>query len=209
MHDNIEVIKKRIKEKRSNLFQKNSDFKDEKTYISKLFTRVLLAIIFTLTSIIYINYSNKNLLLYKEHVLNKNISFGKINSIYKKYFGKILPLENIINEPTQSAFNEKLTYTNIEAYLNGSKLTVSPSYAIPIIESGIVVFTGEKEGYKNTIIIQGIDGVDIWYGNIKNSNLKLYDYIEKGTLLGETNEDILYLILQKNGEYLSYEDYEK
>ena len=38
---------------------------------------------------------------------------------------------------------------------------------------------GEKEGYGNTLIIQGADGVDIWYGNVNSTSLKLYDYIER------------------------------
>ncbi len=48
-----------------------------------------------------------------------------------------------------------------------------------LFESGIVVYIGEKENYKQTVIVQQMNGVDVWYGNIKQANVKLYDYVEK------------------------------
>jgi len=49
-------------------------------------------------------------------------------------------------------------------------------------------------------------GVDFWYGNIASTSLKLYDYIEKGSLIGEVNNE-LYMIFSKDGKYLNYEEY--
>ena len=74
---------------------------------------------------------------------------------------------------------------------------------VPSLESGIVVFVGEKEKYGNIVIIQSKDKVDYWYGNMDNLNIKLYDYVEKGNLLGVA-DNYLYLLFQKNGEYLDY-----
>ena len=69
------------------------------------------------------------------------------------------------------------------------------------------MFIGEKEGYGNTVIIQGIDGVDIWYANIENVGVKLYDYTLNGTVLGETIDDKLYLVIKKDNDFIKYEDY--
>ena len=66
---------------------------------------------------------------------------------------------------------------------------------------------GEKENYGDVIIVQGIDGVEIWYGNMANTSVKLYDYIEKGTLLGEVTDNILYLVYSKDGNILNYQEY--
>ena len=63
--------------------------------------------------------------------------------------------------------------------------------------------------YGYTIIIEGIDGVDIWYANIENTSLKLYDYVKKGNYLGETKNNNLYLVFEKNQEFLKFEDYIK
>ena len=78
---------------------------------------------------------------------------------------------------------------------------------IPTLESGIVVFIGEKEGYNKTIIVQGIDGVDIWYGNVVDYTINLYDYVNKGDIISKVNDNKLYLVLVKNNTYINYEDY--
>ena len=87
------------------------------------------------------------------------------------------------------------------------KLTVDENYMVPVLESGIVIFLGEKEGYGNTVVIEQVDGVDVYYSNISTDNVKLYDYVEKGTLLGEAENKKLYLVFQKDGTFLNYKDY--
>ena len=96
---------------------------------------------------------------------------------------------------------------NKSIYYDGVQLEVSPSYLVPALEDGLVVFIGEKENYGDVIIIQGINGVDIWYGNMANTSIKLYDYVEKGTLLGEVKENSLYLVYSKDDKFLNYEEY--
>ena len=90
---------------------------------------------------------------------------------------------------------------------DGVMLTVEENYMVPTLESGIVVFMGEKDGYGTTVIIEQIDGVDVWYSNIKTNDIKMYDYIEKGSLIGETNGKKLYMVFQKEGAYLDYKKY--
>ena len=142
-------------------------------------------------------------MFYKE-VYTTNISFAPLTEVYNKYIGKLDIFNELSSEPV---FNEMLFYNNKESYLDGVKLKIE-SNLVPINESGIVVFIGEKEGYGNTIIIQRIDGVDEWYGGIINTNVKLYDYVEKGKLLGEI-EEYLYLVYKKDGNILNYEEYLK
>ena len=83
---------------------------------------------------------------------------------------------------------------------------MSEKYAVPAIKEGMVVFVGEKEKYGKTIIISGTDGIDIWYSNI-NSNVKLYDYIEKGKIVGEAIDSKIYLLFKKDKQILNYEEY--
>ena len=101
---------------------------------------------------------------------------------------------------------EEIKYNEVISYNNGAKLNVDSGYLVPVIESGIVVYMGEKDGYGYTIIVQQNDGVDCWYSNI-NTNIKLYDYIEKGSLLGEAKDSNIYLYFQKNGEFIDYKEY--
>lgn len=71
----------------------------------------------------------------------------------------------------------------------------------------MVVYIGNKEKYGNTIIVQQVNGIDVWYSNIKTPSVKLYDYIEEGSLLGEVDKNTLFLIYKKDGKILKYEDY--
>ena len=43
------------------------------------------------------------------------------------------------------------------------------------------------------------------FGNILNTSVKLYEYVTKGNFLGETKDNNLYLVLEKEGEYLDIE----
>ncbi len=193
-----------LKSRRNKYMQTNKKMVPSK-YLKNLITRSLLSIIVLLLGIIMLK-SNKDFLVDK--VFTKNLEFAKISSFYDKYFGSLVP-EIPIKTPTETVFKEELTYQSKDDYLNGVKLNVSDNYLIPVLKSGIIVFSGEKEGYENTIIVQGTDGTDIWYGNVSNSDYKLYDYVEEGALLGETNDNTLYIVLQKDGEFLKFDEYFK
>lgn len=169
----------------------------------KWLMKVCLVTIITLITMILIKHNSKVKNYIYDYVYNHNISFAYINKVYKKYFGNNDLLENKIN--TKPVFSEKLVYTDKEKYNDGLKLTVSDNYLIPTLESGLVVFTGTKEEYGNVVIIQQIDGIDVWYGNLSNINVKLYDYVDKGGLIGSAQNE-LYLVFKKDGEILDYED---
>ena len=77
-----------------------------------------------------------------------------------------------------------------------------------MIESGLVVYVGEKEGIGNTIIVQQSNGIDVKYGFLDKIDIKVYDYIEKGTIIGNSNNK-LYLEFSKDGKVVSYEPYIK
>lgn len=204
--NDIEIIRQRIRHKQSTYNIKEKLFKNIK--ISKIFSKILITIIMFLgLSITLKVYPNSKEFIYKK-VFEKNFSFASVNKVYNKYLGNVLPVKSIFKEETKAVFKEELAYNNQEEYLDGVKLTVTDNYLIPVMESGMVVFIGEKEGYGNTIIVQQINGVDTWYGNISTSDVKLYQYIEKGSLLGETSKE-LYLVFKKDGEVLNYNEYIK
>ena len=176
--------------------------KSIKIFISK----ILLTIIIFLTGMIIV----KNDVGLKKIIINniyeKNLKFAKFKGLYQKYFGNILSIDKIIKEETP-VFNEKLSYTKKNAYKDGVKLLVSKNYMVPVLESGIVIFMGEKEDYGTTVIVEQIDGIDVFYSNINTTNIKMYDYIEKGQLLGEAKTNIIYLAFQKDGKFLDYKTY--
>ena len=179
----------------------------KKTNVGTIFfIKLLISIVITLVILILIKSSSNFKNSFYKKVYNNNISFTQLKQVYNKYIGNLDIFDNVVK--TEMVFNENLNYKSKEKYLDGVKLNVDTNYLVPINESGIVVFIGEKEGYGNTVIIQRIDGIDEWYGNIENVNIKLYDYVSKGDLLGEVNNN-LYLVYKKDGNVLNYEEYLK
>lgn len=175
--------------------------------LKKMINKILITIIITLLLLIGfkidINFKKK----FNQYVYNTSFPFAKIKEFYKSYFGEDLISKKIDN--SIDVFSEELTYSKKNMYKDGVELTVSSEYMVPSINSGIVVFIGKKDHYENTVIIQQMDGIDTWYGNIDTSNVKLYDYVEKGSLIGQTKDKTLYLVFQKDGKFLDYKDYVK
>lgn len=206
---NVEDIIKKNKEKRRNYTsgEKKEELPKNIKYLKGLISRILITIIFVLGSIIYTNINSDNKKLYKKYVLENSLSFTKINNLYNDLFGEIDFIKK--NKDNSKPVFNNISYTNIENYKNGVKLNVNPNETISVITSGIVVYIGEKEELGNTIIIQGNDGVDIWYSNLTDTNIKVYDYIESGTILGTSNSNEVYLTLLKDGKYMNYEEYIK
>lgn len=176
-------------------------------YLSNLLSKFLLSIIFLMVSIILIKSNSNIKTFYQEDILTKQINFTKFNDFYTKYFGNILPDYTVPNVPTQMASNTEFDYNNGTPYLNGTKLETTENYPVPIITSGIIVFLGEKDSLGPTCIVQGIDGIDIWYSHIDTSSLNLYDYVTEGKILAPTESNYFYLTIDSNGKYLTYDTY--
>lgn len=204
--DNIEIIKNRLKCKRRNKVYSNFSSDEERIKkINNFVSRVLIGFIIFLMCVIVMNVNGDVKSFVKNDILGNNMSFTKISNIYNKYFGKVIPInESGIDDKT--VFNEKLEYSDLKDYKDGYELNVKNNYVVPNIKSGIVVFIGEKEGYGNTIIVQGIDEIEYWYGNIENINVSLYDYISNGSVIGNVKGDKMYLVFQKDGKYLGYDE---
>lgn len=183
-----------------------NDGNELKKFIVSFVSKCLVSIVIFLLLLII---SNKNISL-KEKINNKvfknNISFATINNWCKNKLGGILPFDKVVT-PDVSVFNEKLTYKKQSLYKDGVKLTVEDNYLVPIIESGIVVFMGEKEEYGQTVIVQQVNGIDVWYSNVDTSNISLYQYLTKGNLLGEAKSNYIYMVFQKDGKFLDYKEY--
>lgn len=199
---NIEMIRNEIRNRKP---KKSTSIKIP-VYLSKYLSKFLITMAFTLVTLIVLK-GNKSLqpIFYKE-VYDTNFSFATVNHLYEKYLGSPLPFKDFFKD-IEPVFNEKLTFTEANKYKDGVKLTVEKNYLVPNQLSGLVVFIGEKEGYGKTVVVQQVNGIDLWYSNVNDISVKLYDYIEKGTLIGTTIDNYLYLVYKKDGVVLNYEDY--
>lgn len=177
-----------------------------KKSVRNFITRLLVTVIIFLVGMIMVKSDAKLKNDILENVYDNNIAFTKIKELYQKYFGNILSIDQLaVND--QPVFQEKLSYDKVTPYLDGVKLDVDKNYMVPILESGIVIFIGEKDGYGNTVVVEQVDGVDVYYSNISVDGIQLYDYVEQGKLLGEAQNKKLYLVFQKDGEFLNYKKF--
>lgn len=198
--DEIELALLRHKQRSG----KEKTLESDDRRISKAFTKILLSIILVLGCTIYIKLSPDNLSLFKSSVFESSITFTKFNNWYHSMFGNILPS---FKEPETQTVSSNIEGVQRVDYLDGYKIKISKGSPIKVLASGLLVYLGEKEGYGNVAIIQGVDGVDIWYGGITDLDIKMYDYIETNAIIGNAQEDFYYLLFVKDGQYLKYEEY--
>lgn len=181
--------------------------KNKPSRFSRYCSRFLVLVVITLLALITLK-SNAELrdTVYKR-VFQNNMSFAKINEIYKKYFGSSLPLADNVTENTEMVSKTKIEYSDISKYKDGAKLTVKENYVVPAMDSGLVIFAGQKDDYGNTVIIQRPDNIEVWYANLDNIGVSLYDYIKQGELVGEAQDKTLYMVFTKDGKALDYQKY--
>lgn len=185
---------------------KNKSKKRFSSFLYSVFIKLLICVLIVVSVLIVVKIDKKSSGKISSFLYDNNISFARINKWYNEHFGDILPFGSEAKDSITPVFSESLEYENANIYKDGVSLSVSSSYLVPVLNDGIVVFCGEKEGYGLVVIIQQSDGVDVWYGNIENCNVKLYDYVSKGEFLGEVNSN-LYLVFQKDGKYLDYKEF--
>lgn len=178
-------------------YRKNKNGQSSNNFFKKFSLKLILSIfiLFGVLSIIKLSPDTKDAI--KKELFETNLDFSAVNNL----FSKIFPIEESV-----PVSNDGIKYKKYTPYLDGVKVSTTEGESINLIESGIVVFIGNKEGYGKTLIVQQSNGVDVWYGNLDNINVNIYDYINKNTVIGESKGE-LYLVFQKNGEFLDYKNY--
>lgn len=203
----IDLIKKAIKERRNNNYIKQAKSVIElKPKTFSFIIRLMILCVMFLGALIYIKSSPANKQRFYDTFFKNHLSFTAINNFYNKHLGSVLPFKDLIKN-NKPVFKEKLIYSDSNLYKDGVALKVEQAYLVPVLDDGIVIFTGDKEEYGKTVVVQQNNGIDVWYGNMGNLNIKIYDYIEAGSLLGETTNDKLYLVFKREGKALDYKKY--
>ena len=169
--------------------------------IKKIIYKVLFVVIIVLFGTLIVNKSSSIKDIVYDNVYINYLNFSHLKNIYNTYLGDLIPFQNTIKD--EAVFNEKLKYRDKSIYNNGVKLDLSNNI-VPILDSGIVIFIGNKDGLNKTVIIENSDGVEEWYGNLDNINVNLYDYVKKNDILGDTINNTLYLEFKKDNKSIDY-----
>ena len=199
VQESFDLYNKKLKKEKEN---------DESLFKKIIFSYVikaLLVISLFLISLIYIRGSSTNKTNFKNFVYTNSLSFAKIYNVYNKYLGDVIPFKNTKEKEVSMVSDEKITYTNITKNGNGYLLEVSNNYTVFSLKSGIVI-ESKKEDNKTLIKVQDKQGLEITYKLLDDVNVKLYDYVKKGEIIGRADKK-LYIEFKKDDKYLSYEEY--
>ncbi len=163
----------------------------------KIVNSFLLSVIILLGSLVACNYSSKIKDYYQNTILSKNIRFSDFKKVYHFF----------VKEPQEEmlVFQEQTIYP-IEKINHSTKIFYGED-PIYFLKPGIIVYLGEKDDLGMTMIVQGNDGVDIWYSNLSNTEYHLYDYVSVKDIIGEASNGELIVTIDHDGYYLNYEEY--
>ena len=160
--------------------------------------KLLISIIVVLVCLILCNFSSDFKDGFVKDVLEDNMKFNEFNKIYSKFIGDVegeVLVNNILNN---------VDYEEVDGRY---KFNYGIDSMVEVLVPGIIVFDGEKDDLGNTIIVQGNDGVDVWYSCVTMKEKSLYDYVSKGDILGISNDVYVTISIYEDGKLLDYEEY--
>ncbi len=178
-----------------------------KKMIFSFINRVLFCILLFLVALILTKNKFYKEQIYK-YVYQDHIPFLELEKFYQTYLGKLIPdFSNKKDSDTEMVSSVGNGYDQLEEIENGVLIHVSKGAAISAVESGLVLFLGDKDGLSNVLILEQVDGVEAWYVGVDVTNYKLYDYIEKDTIVGSSLGDTISIYFKRKGESVDYKNY--
>ena len=133
-------------------------------------------------------------------VLEENINFGYFNKLYKRFVSSD-------DEESKLVSNVVVDKTLMEEDNGRYKFNYGVDYPVEVLTPGIIVYYGDKDSLGDTVIVQGNDGVDVWYSGVVMNEYSLYDYVSKGDILGSSTDLYVTVSILEDGELLKYEEY--
>ena len=181
-------------------YNKSKRNKKSRNYFKSFVNRFMICTIILFSILIICNKEEKARIFIKDKLFSEEFNFSNFNKFYNKYVAD--PISKLTDD--MMVFKETENKKEVIEYNGGVKIKDENS-DVKVIESGIVVFIGEKDDLGKTVIIQQSNGIDCTYGNLDNINVNLYSYQTKSSVIGTYN-DYLYLYFEKDGKRVDYKD---
>lgn len=196
--------KKKLKENSNS----NNLKKIKNNYINKLFIRIFLSSVLLLFFVLADHISLKrNKKPFSKYTLESNINYLNVINLCNSVFGNII---NINQEEIN--VNSNIIYSNIDYKNNINIISDYTKQNIVNIKEGIVIKKYKNEDGTTSITILTNDNYYITYNNLSNTDLTIYSYVSKGTIIGTStlieSNYVVYLTIEKEGEYYEYEKFE-
>lgn len=129
--------------------------------------------------------------------MGREFQFAAVSEWYEGKFGKPLAFLPLSGSDKKESWDTDQEYAlpasgrileNFEKNGQGIMIETEKGNPVETMNEGLVVFASVKEGIGKTVIIQHADKSESWYGNLDNISVNLYEYIEKGTVVGTASE---------------------
>ena len=172
--------------------------KRNKRYNDVWLSKLLISIIIVLVCLILCNFSYKFEDKFKNDVLENNMRFDVFNRVYSKF------INNIDEDVMVSNVLGDVEYEEVDGHY---KFNYGIDSMVEVLKPGIIVFNGVQDSLGNTGMVQGNDGVDIWYSGVTLKEYGLYDYVSVGDILGLSNDEYVIISVYDDGKLLDYEEY--
>lgn len=137
--------------------------------------------------------------------LNDDMNFTMVSQWYEKTFGHPLAFlptnehkshvfsgnkDNISSKDFAVPVSGNRTVTeHFSAKNKGITVEAAMNAEVKAIDSGLVIFVGNKTSIGKTVVIQHKDGKESWYGNLENVDVKQYDNVKKDQKLGTVTDE--------------------
>ncbi|WP_100488712.1 M23 family metallopeptidase [Sporolactobacillus pectinivorans] len=159
-----------------------------------------------------------------ETTMTQEFQFAAVSSWYEKNFGNpisFLPVPGVQNSGKSTGtqgtsttqnhdpnFAEPVSGQVTDPYstkTNGVTVKTSSHSAVKAVKDGLVVFVGKKANTGVTVIIQHKGNDESWYGKLDKTNVKVYDEVKQGQVIGTTSggkNGTFYFALKKGEKFI-------
>ncbi|WP_062355481.1 M23 family metallopeptidase [Bacillus kwashiorkori] len=125
-----------------------------------------------------------------KNVMEKEFQFATVADWYESTFGKplaLFPKQNPLTEEKERSYALPASAKIVENFDKDNQgVTIQTVINAPVetIQSGKIIFAGEKETTGKTVIVQHKDNSQAWYGQLSEINVKVYQEVSPGEKLG-------------------------
>ncbi|MDA3129263.1 peptidoglycan DD-metalloendopeptidase family protein [Aliibacillus thermotolerans] len=155
---------------------------------------------------------------YIETAFEEEFSFATATKWYEEHFGSplaFLPFETsmereVTSSDSSTGMSIPVNATVTESFSENGKgiiFETGEDDAVVALKGGVVIHAGPHEEWDLAVGIDHYDGGEAWYGLMESIDVKLYDHIAPGTVLGKGSEEEtgnirFSLALMEEGKYV-------
>lgn len=145
------------------------------------------------------------------YVLTEEFPFASAHAWYRNTFGAPLTFtfKDLPEKREGDLFALPVTGNVTESFSdNGTGIRIAPDNLSSVFtwNEGVVIFAGNDQKTKRTVIVQHADRSKSVYGYLSSIDVHLYQFVESNEKIGlfnpTENSDTVYFSIEKNNEYI-------